>query len=169
MYTDNQNKWVAVLNRKFPIPQLMNALGHLALSIPIRCRDKEAHRHHTHNGSDGSTLALISHWPLIVLEGDNDSQLRTLREDALSQGLVCQAFVGSMLGSSAADQLRRTEQADLNKIDFLAILLFGRAEDLQGLTKKFSLWKASVSPSQNSPSPSPRKEDVFDPYSCEGF
>lgn len=33
MYEDNQHKWVAVLNKKVPLPQQLNALGHLAIGI----------------------------------------------------------------------------------------------------------------------------------------
>jgi len=31
LYADSQFKWVAVLNRKAPLPTLLNALGHLAV------------------------------------------------------------------------------------------------------------------------------------------
>jgi hypothetical protein len=169
MYSDNEYKWVAVLNRRFPLPQLLNALGHLALSVQMSCRLKEAYRHHSYKGADGSELARISHWPLIVLEGDNDNQLRTLRESALSKGFACQAFVGSMLGFSAEDQLRRTQEADLDKLDFLAVLLFGRAEELRGITKRFSLWKTSVTASQNRSTLSSYEDGSGLGCICEGF
>ena len=140
LYADNQFKWVAVLNRKAPLPTLLNALGHLAVGMQALPLSEEAKQFHNYGGADGNPFAAISHWPVIVLQGNNSNQLRTLRSAAAASGLACQTFVDTMLGSSAADQIEKTKTTDDEKIEYIAVMLFGPAEALQALTRKFSLF-----------------------------
>ena len=137
---DNQNKWVAVLNRKVPTPQLMNALGHLALTMQSVCPDDTAKRVHRYDGADDTIYATLSHWPVIVLKADNGNHLRTLHQIATAAGIPCQAFVSTMLAGSAEAQLTQTETARHDTIEFMAVFLFGPNETLHRLTKKFSLF-----------------------------
>lgn len=45
-----------------------------------------------------------------------------------------------MIGYSAEDQIQKTKTMDEKSIEYFAVLLFGKNEDMQGLTKKFSLF-----------------------------
>ena len=75
-----------------------------------------------------------------MLAARNGSQIRTLRQSAIEQGIGYTDFAETMLGESAEDQLNRTAatlEADLN---YFAIALFGgAAAQFDPLTKKFSL------------------------------
>ena len=112
MYADNEYKWVAVLNRKAPLPQLLNAVGHLALGMRSQCKEEAAGFFHDYEGADGRLMSTVSHWPVIVLQANNANQLRTLRAAALDAGLPCQAFVDAMIGQSAEEQIRKTRATD---------------------------------------------------------
>lgn len=149
MYADNEYKWVAVLNRTIPLPQLLNAISHLALGVGSGCPEPADHLHE-YEDSNGQPMALISHWPVIVLEAKNSNQLRTLRSSAAAAGLKCQAFANTMIGDSAEDQLQKTKATDEKNVDYYAVLLFGKSDLLHGLTKKFSLFKESRGQAQAS-------------------
>lgn len=140
MYTDNEYKWVAVLNRTTPLPQLLNAMAHLALGMPRQCHEVTAGQFHDYQSPDQQLMATISHWPVIVLQAKNTNQLRTLRSAALAVGLTCQAFTDTMLGPSAEAQIQKTKTTPENDVQYVAVFLFGRQEDMQRLTKKFSLF-----------------------------
>ncbi len=139
-YADNQFKWVAVLNKKVALPQLLNALGHLAVGLRPQCIEEAAGFFHSYEGADGKQVASISNWPVIVLRADNGNQLRTLRANALTAGLPCQAFLDTMLGTSAEDQLQKTKTTADDKAEYFAVMIFGKSDVLQTLTKKFSLF-----------------------------
>lgn len=140
LYSDNEYKWVVVLNRKVPMPQLFNAVGHLAVGMRAGCQDEAARRFHDYEASDGKRLSTVSHWPVIVLQADNSNQLRTLRASAIDSGVPCQAFVDAMVGRSAEEQMLKSKTADESGLEYFAIFLFGKAEDLRVLVKKFSLF-----------------------------
>lgn len=140
MYADNQYKWVAVCNRKVQLPQLLNSVAHLALGMRAHCNDDVTGFFHNYEDSDAKLMSAISHWPIIVLQANNGNQLRTLRAAALAAGIPCQAFADTMLGQSAEDQLRRTKATGEDNLEYFAVLLFGKTEELQVLVKKFSLF-----------------------------
>jgi hypothetical protein len=158
MYADNQYKWVVVISRKAPIPTLVNAATHLALNLPAQCGDSAAAHFHNYEGSDGNVISSISHWPVIILQAENSNQLRTLRIAAQAAGVPCQAFVDTMLGPSAAEQLRRTQATSDSDLNYLAVALFGDASVLRALTKKFSLFAERPEETQ------PRAFHCLDPH-----
>lgn len=140
MYTDNEYKWVAVLNRTVTLPQLLNAMGHLALGMPRQCQEETAGLFHSYEDSDRRLMSTISHWPVIVLQAKNSNQLRSLRSAAVAACLTCQAFADTMIGRSAEDQMQKTKTTDEKNIEYFAVFLFGKNDDVQGLTKKFSVF-----------------------------
>jgi len=139
-YSDNQHKWVAIVNPKVPFARLINAIVHLALGQQAHRTHDSANFFHGYEGNDGRLVSTISHWPVIVLKADNGNQLRKLRTAALAAEIPCQAFLDTMLGSSAEDQMLRTKSTDDANAEYFAVLLFGSADQLQPLTKKFSLF-----------------------------
>lgn len=143
MYADNEYKWVALLNRTIPLPQLMNAISHLALGVRNDWPEPADHLD-AYEDSDRQPMAIISHWPVIVLEAKNSNQLRTLRSSAAAAGLKCQAFANTMIGDSAEVQLQKTKATDEKNVDYYALLLFGRSDLLHGLTRQFSLLRPSA-------------------------
>jgi hypothetical protein len=141
LYSDNEHKFVAVLNKKTDLPYLMNALGHMTAGLLAQCENLEAMRFLDYRDSENKTLSMVSHYPFIVLIAKNGNQIRTLRKAAEEAGILYNCFADSMLGSSAEEQLgntRNTKEADL---EYFGICLFGASEILNPLTKKFSLFK----------------------------
>ena len=145
-YQDNQFKWVVVINRKCAMARILNALGHLALGMPSLIDSEAAKLFHPYEGSDAKHIGHLSHWPVIVLQANNSSQLRVLRTAAMTANLPCQSFVESMIGQSAEQQIQATRTTDLEKQEFVAVMLFGESDkELRPLTKRFSLFAADAS------------------------
>ena len=142
-YLENNKKFIAVLNKKQPLGQLLNALGHTTAGLVERIQQVEpgaADFLEYPNTQDGFE-ALISRYPFIVLQSKNGNQIANLRKQAVDASIPHNVFVSAMIGASAEDQLRATEEASGEGLDYMVAVLFGEAEQLDPLTKKFSLFK----------------------------
>lgn len=137
-YIDNQQKFVAILNKRIELPKLFNALGHISAGITSLLPDKTG-EFLEYRDADSGTHPAISKFPFIVLRADNGNQLRNLRKQAIEKGIIYNDFVESMLGSSAVDQLRQTAALPEENLQYIAVVLFGTAEALTPLTKRFSV------------------------------
>lgn len=140
LYANNSHKFVAVLNKKAELPRLVNALGHLSAGLTAQHGDIDEMKFLTYTDAGGGLHPGISHYPFIVLAARNGNQIRTLRQAAIEGGISYCDFVDTMLGESAEDQLQRTSATPEESLTYLAIALFGSAEQLDPLTRKFSLF-----------------------------
>ncbi|MEY4905884.1 MAG: hypothetical protein RLZZ292_3699 [Bacteroidota bacterium] len=141
IYNDNDYKFVAVLNKKIEIPRLLNALGHISVGLTSLVEDTKIMEFLKYEDADGGAHPAISKFPFIVLSSDNSNKIRTLRNAAIEQGILYNDFTSSMLGFSAENQLQQTQTSKEEELEYFAICLFGKAEILNALTKKFSLFK----------------------------
>ncbi len=155
LYADNEAKFVAVLNRKITLPQLMNALGHITAGLVSLCQDTKTMKFLRYEDADGGAHPAISHFPFIVLEAKNGNQIRTLRQAAIEQNILFNDFADKMLGGSAEEQLQNTRNTKESDLDYFAIVLFGPADVLNGLTRKFSLFRGPASSEEQSTQPIP--------------
>ncbi|TAK14722.1 MAG: DUF2000 domain-containing protein [Anaerolineae bacterium] len=140
MYTDNEFKFVAVLNKKIELPRLLNALGHMTAGLVSLCENTQSMRFLEYRDADGGFHPGISFYPFIILSAKNGNQIRTLRAAAIGEGILCTDFVDTMLGSSAQDQMDKTRSTKEELLDYYGVCLFGSAAKLNDLTKKFSLF-----------------------------
>jgi hypothetical protein len=141
MYADNDYKFVVVLNEKIEVPKLMNALGHMTAGLVGSCNDIPSMKFLHYVDGDETSHPSISHYPFIVLSAANGNQIRTLRKNAIEANILYTDFVDTMLGFSANDQLQKTYNTLEKDLVYFGIALFGKAEVLNLLTKKFSLFK----------------------------
>ena len=142
----NKKKVVVVLNEKIDQGRLMNAAAHLALGFGASRDERSRTDLHLLEFVDGSggVHPNISALSLIVLKA-NSSQLRTLRERALAAGVPCSSFTSSMTEGTYADQMDRTRATPTEHLTFYGLLLFGAREELDPLTRKFSLFRGLAS------------------------
>ncbi len=140
MYTDNESKFVAVLNRKVDLPKLFNALGHITAGLASRF-DSRSLELLDYRDAGNSVHPGISRFPFIVLQADNSNQIRTLRQRLIEVNLPFTDFVDTMLGSSAEGQLANTSSTQESDLEYFAICTFGTAGALAQLVKKFSVYR----------------------------
>ena len=138
---DLTHKFVAVLSKKIPVGNLMNALGHMAAGLGGSYPDKEQMRFDDYFDKDGGKHPSISDNPFIILSADNSNQIRNLRNQLKEAGVVFTDFTSTMTVGTYKEQQERTKQTSELELEYWGICFFGPKEILNGLTKKFSLWR----------------------------
>lgn len=138
---DLTHKFVAVLNKKIPAPNLMNALGHMAAGLGGSYPNIEEMRFDEYFDKDGGKHQSISDNPFIILSADNSNQIRNLRNELIKAGIKFTDFTSTMTVGTYIEQQERTKQTPEIELDYFGICMFGPKEVLSSLTKKFSLWR----------------------------
>jgi hypothetical protein len=136
------HKFVAVLNKKMPVGNLMNALGHMTAGLVDKHDNHKLMRFQDYHDADGGTHANISDNPFIVLQADNSNKVRTLRQAFMEHGILFTDFTNTMTVGTYAEQQERTRQTPEAELEYWGVCAFGEAEQLSQLTKKFSLWRS---------------------------
>lgn len=139
-FSDNQKKFVAILDKKVPLWQQLNALGHMATGIG-NLGDADELRFHDYRDADDGSHPAISHYPFIVLKADNSNKIKRARAAAIEAWLLYNDFTASMIGDSSEDQLRQTQEVSEEDMEYWGLVLFGEADKLDPITKKFSLFQ----------------------------
>jgi hypothetical protein len=140
-YIPVSHKFVAVLNKKIPNVRLMNALGHMTAGLAVSYPEVSKMRFNRYIDADGNTHNHISDNPFIILEANNSNQIRVLRNNLLVENIACVDFIGTMTEGTYQEQQERTAQTAELDLNYMGIVLFGPIEQVNKLTKKFSLWK----------------------------
>lgn len=135
------HKFVAVLNKKVPVGSLMNALGHMAAGLAGSYPNIPEMRFDSYYDKDGGDHKSISDNPFIILSADNSNQIRNLRNNLISAGVHFTDFTSTMTVGTYKEQQERTKQTPELELEYYGICFFGPKEVLNGLTKKFSLWR----------------------------
>lgn len=143
MYADNQFKFIALLNSKIETPLLMNALGHMTAGLVAKCMNLDDMQFLKYEfEADQTTPSMLSLYPYIVLSAKNNNQLKTLHQSVNEAGILHNVFTDSMLGASAVEQMNNTKRIKTDDLTYFGIALFGAADQLATLTRKFSLFKS---------------------------
>jgi hypothetical protein len=74
------------------------------------------------------------------LKAKNNNQLKTLHQAVNELGIIHNVFTDSMLGASAEEQVSNTKNTAMDGLTYFSIVMFGKADVLAPLTKKFSLF-----------------------------
>ena len=135
------HKFVAVLNKKVPIGNLMNALGHMTAGLGGSAPSLPEMRFDSYFDKDGGEHKSISDNPFIILSADNSNQLRTLRNDLIASGVHFTDFTSTMTVGTYREQQERTKNTPEAELEYYGVCMFGPKEVLNSLTKKFSLWR----------------------------
>jgi hypothetical protein len=135
------HKFVAVLNKKIPVNVLMNALGHMAAGLVGSISDRAAMRFDSYYDKDGNQHPSISDNPFIILVADNSNKLRALRLELIAANISYVDFTSTMTIGSYIEQQERTKNTPESELEYYGVCMFGEADKINALTKKFSLFK----------------------------
>ena len=133
------NKLIAVLNKSLEPGRAMNALGHMAFGLGARLGVDDADLV-DYVTQDATTLPGISKMPFIIARGSG-GKIGNLIEKADATGIRWAAFTDTMTIGSWDEQVERTSATELTALTFYGIALYGPGEDVNALTRKFSLWR----------------------------
>lgn len=139
MYHDDASKLVVVLHRQLEPGRAMNALAHAVAGLVARLSGSARIEFLDYQTKEG-WASYIARSPIIVLRSDNSHRLQELHQRCLAASLPTNAFLHTMLGVSASDQLEKTQAATAEELEYWAVALYGEADRLRPLTKRFSLY-----------------------------
>ncbi len=140
-FSDNEYKFVAVLNSKIEIPKLMNAIGHMSVWLTNSAENNNEFKFLEYKDKDWTLHPNISNYPFIVLKSKNSNQIRTLREKAIEEWIIYSDFTDTMLGASSDEQVSNTANTPESELEYFGVCLFWTQEQLAPLTKKFSVFR----------------------------
>lgn len=137
-YADNELKTSIVVNKKHDIGLAFNAVSHLVAGL-VDLAGAAAYAFLDYPFAGGDAGSRLSTYPMIVLSAPNSSQVLRTWAAAREAGLACNLFTTAMIGSSAADQQSAAAATPVDEQDAVAVAIFGRAEEVNPLTRKFSV------------------------------
>lgn len=141
MTDDLTHKFVAVLNEKIPVGNLINALGHMTAGLVGSYPNVAEMRFDSYFDKDGGDHKSISDHPFIILKAENSNQIRNLRQELINNNIHFVDFTSTMTVGTYQEQKDRTEQTSELELEYYGICMFGDKITLSQLTKKFSLWR----------------------------
>ena len=135
-------KLAVILNKKVETGILFNACAHMmaALSAKGNDEDRENMMFIDYMDADGGKH-LISALSLIVLKADNSNKIRKARNAALEKDILFVDFTESMTKNTYIEQMERTRKMREEELEYWGLSLFGSKEDIDSITRKFSLWR----------------------------
>lgn len=140
-YKPITHKFVDVLNKKIPINLLMNALGHMAAGLSASFSNIPEMRFDSYFDKDGNAHKSISDNPFIILAADNSNQIRNLRLSLIEKCIHFVDFTSTMTVGTYLEQQQKTKETPELELEYYGICLFGEVNQINELTKKFSLWR----------------------------
>ena len=140
-YQPTIHKFVVVLNKKIETGKLMNALAHMSAGLVASYPEISEMRFDSYVDKDGNDHKSISDNPFIVLSADNSNQLRTLRNGLIAHNVHFVDFTSTMTVGTYIEQQERTKETPEADLEYWGVCLFGKINEINQLTRKFSLWK----------------------------
>ncbi|UTM59521.1 DUF2000 domain-containing protein [Photobacterium sp. CCB-ST2H9] len=137
---ENQKRFVVVLNKKLELGRTLNVLGHISVGLSAQLEQGMAH-YVDYTDKDGQVHPSLSHYPFIVLKADNSNKIRNVREAALAKGVTFTDFTHTMTDGGSLHQQAVTAETAEADLEYMGIGLFGDAEMLKEMTRKFSLYR----------------------------
>ena len=138
-YADNALKTTVVVNRKHEPGLVLNAVSHLVAGL-VDVTGPEAYAFLDYDFAIGAASRL-STYPVIVLAAPNSSQVLRTWQAAREHELPCNLFTTAMIGASAQEQRAATRATPVEEQDCVAVALFGEAERINPLTRRFSVYR----------------------------
>ena len=135
-------KMAVVVRKDLEAGRTCNVVAHLAAGLATQVGGFEMHCL-DYVDADGKIYPSISWHNIVILSGKKSTEgaLSTLLQQCEALGLPYTAFTESMEDGGAEVQLERTKSLPSAEMKLDAVAIWGSPEDLEGLTKRFSLLK----------------------------
>ena len=138
-YAENHLKTTVLVNKRHEPGLVLNAVSHVVAGLAdLVGHDRYAFLDYDF---DNGAASRLSTYPMIVLAAPNASQVLRTWAAAREHGLPCNLFTTAMLGASAQEQRAATRATPAEDQDAVALAVFGEAERIDPLTRKFSLYR----------------------------
>jgi len=134
-------KYIALINKKQPITYQLNAIAHAALGLgknPLY----DTNDFSEFLDREGNKVSFLTDSPFIILSAKNGNQLRTFHKGLIDKKLPNNAFFIDMIeGGDVQSQIDTVKKSSLDQLEYVAVLTYGENQQIDELTKKFSLYR----------------------------
>jgi hypothetical protein len=135
-------KFVLVLNKKVESGQILNVAGHMTAALVAKASEELKQTMLFMEYRDKDEIGhLVSGLSMVILRADNSNKIRAAREKAKEANVHYVDFIATMTENDYQDQMQRTAQIPEVDLEYWGLALFGKAEELNEITGKFSLYK----------------------------
>jgi hypothetical protein len=136
------HKFTAILSKKVDAGKIMNALAHMSAGIVANNPDKIPDMGFgDYIDKDNSVHPSLSKNSYVILRADNSNQIRAVRNAAIEKDVAFVDFTNTMQEGTYLEQIERTKETPEAELEYYGICLFGPIEEVNELTRKFSLWR----------------------------
>jgi hypothetical protein len=129
---------IVVLNRSHELTPMLSAIGHVCAGLGAS-QGADALSLVTYVDATGTEYPSISDWSVVILKG-RGGQLRTLFNDLRGRDLPAVAYTETMFSGGSQAQQASTRAVATEELALVAVASIGTREQLDPLTKKFSVW-----------------------------
>lgn len=137
------HKFVVVLNEKSPAGKLLSAAGQIAMSLYSNATEEQRVNMSfvPFQNPSGINLITVSTCSFVVLKG-TANQLLTLYAKANEHNFLSAIFTSTMsFNGVEEDLIQKTASTPLDQVEPYGVGLFGSIEEINPITKKFSVFK----------------------------
>ena len=139
------HKLIAVVNKNLEPGVALNAVAHMALGLSARLAKEqpsviEDMRFLDYADKDGNSHPFISALSLIVFRATSN-EIQKLRAELNNAGIVSTDFHSEMTQGTYLEQLERSRNTPEAGLEYYGLCAVGRREEIDPLTRKFSLWR----------------------------
>lgn len=137
------HKFVVVLNEKSPAGKLLSASGQIAMSLYSNATEEQRVNMSfvPFQNPSGINLITVSTCSFVVLKG-TANQLLTLYAKANEHNFLSAIFTNTMsFNGIEEDLIQKTASTPLDQVEPYGVGLFGSIEEINPITKKFSVFK----------------------------
>lgn len=138
-YAKTGYKYVAVLSKKIEVWRAMNALGHMTAWMVGNVTDSDTLWIVNYEDKDNSPHYASKH-PFIILKAKNSNQIKNLRSEIMTRWLEFSSFTSAMIAWSYEAQMEASKAQWADELEYFGLCFFWKVEEIDDLTKKFSLW-----------------------------
>lgn len=137
---DFSRKLVIVVNRELPSWQAMNTVAHISGYIGNKLGETFGTGEYFVT-KDGINHPRNSQYPFIILAA-KPRQMGNLMTKVRSSGLLYHGFIREMIETTDDSEIENilSNKTDI-EIEYLGIGVFGSNEEVDAITKNYSLWK----------------------------
>jgi hypothetical protein len=141
-YNYREKKVVAILAKTLTPGVALNVLGHLAISLGAHCEDNELMGATELPDAAGVVHRGISKYPVIITQVKQSTVRRSIEHARQNARLFLTDYPKQMLETGHDDDLASAIASTNEKdMEYLGAIIFGPAEDVDQITRKYSLWR----------------------------
>lgn len=144
MYSENELKYVVVVNRTCPLWKTFNIVAHLSNALARQMRARNDLAFVSYQGASGTLYGEFPVHPYIVLQANSGEKLRNVATSVREAGLAIVSIIDPMIGNSTEEQVQAASETEEDKAEYVGIAFYGDSNIINPITKKLSALRIDV-------------------------